>query len=102
MEQFDPKDPEDKVDYVMDWTSVLGSDTIASIDDTRIDDLSDDPLTITTPPPAIDDDTTTTVWCTGGTNDTNPILTVKVTTAGGRILTRSGICPVRESHAGAL
>lgn len=99
MEQFDSKDPEDKVDYVMDWTTILASDTIATIADTRIDDASDDPLTISTPTPS-NDDTTTTVWCTGGTKDTNPVLTVKVTTAGGRTLTRSGICPVRESSEG--
>lgn len=102
MEQFDAKDPEDKVDYVLDWTTMLGTDTIASIDETRIDDLSDAPLTITTPAPSIDGNTTTTVWCTGGTKDTNPVLTIKVTTAGGRILTRSGICPVRESGEGGL
>lgn len=74
------KDPDEKLDYVRDWTARLAGDTIATSDWTRVED---DPGGL-----VIDSDThtdsTATVWLTGGTLGTDVHVTNHVTTAGGR------------------
>lgn len=73
------KDPSDVLDYQIDWSAALGTDTIASSTWTAtgytINSNSFTP-------------TTTTVWLAGGPAGVNKI-TNRITTAGGRTIERS-------------
>lgn len=74
------KDPSDILDYQIDWSAALGSDTIATSAWTAptgytVDSHSNTP-------------TTTTVWLSGGPLGVNKI-TNRITTTGGRTIERS-------------
>lgn len=74
------KDPSDVLDYQIDWSAALGTDTISASTWTApagytIDSSSNTP-------------TTTTVWLRGGPVGVNKI-TNRITTAGGRTIERS-------------
>lgn len=83
---WDPKDPDERVDYVIDWSAELtamGGDTI-SASTWVVDDAA---LVIGTGSfvPTFTD-TATRVWFTGGVSGTKYSITNRITTAGGRIL----------------
>lgn len=77
---FDAKDPDEVLDYTLDWSARLpDSDTIAT--STWI--ISGSGLTEDTDSKT---DTTTTIWLSGGTLNTQYDLTNRVVTVGGRTM----------------
>jgi hypothetical protein len=80
----DPKDPEEVLDYVIDWTLPLAGDTIVSSvwtlpEDT---DLIGGEETFTP--------TTVTIWLSGGTAGKDYALINTITTAAGRTREQTG------------
>jgi hypothetical protein len=82
------KDPDDVLDYVFDWSTWLGADTIASDTVTVATGLTKDSDSNTT--------TAVTVWLSGGTPGTSYKVTSKITTAAGRTKTASIVINVEE------
>lgn len=86
------KDPAEKKDYRVDWSTHLAGDTIGSsawaISPTG-------GLAQTTPAPS-NTTTTTTIWLNAGAVDTDYTVTNTVNTAGGRILERSFEIKIRN------
>jgi hypothetical protein len=82
------KDPQSKLDYTVDWTAWLGSDTIAASTWTLEAGLTKDSETRTA--------TTSTVWVMGGTPGMIYRATCQITTAGGRIDERSILIVVAQ------
>jgi hypothetical protein len=83
------KDPDEKLDYRLNWSARLGVDTIVA-------SIWTAPETI-----VIEDDSftgvTTTVWLSGGVAEKRPILvTNRITTAGGRIMEQSVSLQIKE------
>lgn len=75
------KDPESVLDYQIDWSTWLGSDTIASSSWVIPTGITEDSDSNTT--------TTATVWLSGGTAGTTYTVTNRIVTAGGRTEDRS-------------
>jgi len=76
------KDPNEKLDYEEDWSDWLGDDTITGTPVYTV------PTGLTNFETS-NNTTTTTIWLTGGTHGQEYIVSVKVTTTGGRIGERS-------------
>ncbi len=76
------KDPDAELDYAVDWSAWLGTDTIASAVWTL-------PTGLTQPRPSSVDGAVATVWLAGGTSGVTYTVTCRVTTAAGRIDDRS-------------
>jgi hypothetical protein len=72
------KDPDEVLDYEIDWTSRLGSDTIATSTWTVPTGLTSASNSSTT--------TTATIWLSGGTTGTTYRVLNEITTAGGRTM----------------
>lgn len=84
------KDPDDTVDYSVDWSQWLESDTIQSSTWTL-------PAGITLGPIGSSNTTTkATVWLTGGTADNDYVVTNRIVTVGGRTKDRSILIEVRS------
>lgn len=81
------KDPSDVVDYVIDWTDVLASDTIATATYTAPG------LTVNS---SSNTSTTSTVWLAGGTAGATCEVTCRITTAGGRTFERTASLRVAD------
>lgn len=83
---FPFKDPNEVLDYVVDWSDRLGVDTVAT--STWFLDAGNDDAVL-----AIDsdtnDDTTATVWLSAGTEGVRYRVTNRITTAGGRTMDQS-------------
>lgn len=75
------KDPEEVLDYQIDWTDRLDGDTIATSAWTVPTGITQNSNTFTT--------TATTIWLSGGTLDERYELTNRITTAGGRTMDQS-------------
>lgn len=76
------KDPDEVLDYEIDWTKRLDGDTITSEDFIVAEgDVVVDSSTST--------DSTATVWLSGGTLDEQCLITCRVVTAGGRTMDQS-------------
>jgi len=100
MKKLQPKDPNEVIDYMIDWAHMehgspgalesLGNDTITGTP------LWIVPVGITLDSQA-NNTTTTTGFFSGGTASTDYVITVRITTVGGRTLERSIIIPVVES-----
>lgn len=75
------KDPSAVLDYVIDWSSWLGSDTISTSTWTVPTGITKNSDTKT--------NTTATIWLSGGTADVEYVLTNRIVTAGGRTDDRS-------------
>lgn len=88
MKYWPDKDPSDVLDYSMDWSAVLGADTIATSTWTVPDGLT---VGITS-----HNDTTSTIWLSGGTANTGYTIANLITTAGGRTIEQSVRLIVRE------
>jgi len=79
------KDPDSKLDYMVDWSKWLGSDTIS----TSVW-LFDPTTELTNTSPSIDTAAKrTSVFLAGGTVGTTYRVTNRITTAAGRIVDRS-------------
>lgn len=81
------KDPNEVLDYLVDWTARLNGDTITSSTWLVPVDITKDSDSFT--------DTTTTIWLSAGTIGTLT-LTNRVTTAGGRTMDQSITLTVAE------
>ncbi|HHB12214.1 MAG TPA: hypothetical protein ENK62_03330 [Chromatiales bacterium] len=88
MAQIFLKDPDSTLDYVIDWSSWLGSDTIASSSWTVPAGLTMTSESNTT--------TTATVWLSGGSAGSSYQVTNRITTAAGRVDERSITIEVQE------
>jgi hypothetical protein len=84
----DPKDPNDEVDYQVDWTHLLGADSIATSQWNIPDGLTGVSMSKTM--------TTTTVFVNGGTSGEDYTIINRVVTGDGRTFERYVIVPVRE------
>jgi hypothetical protein len=88
---LDPKDPSDEVDYHVNWTRYLTrvGDTILSsswpVVPSGITRLTD-----------THDDTRATIWLAGGTDGNDYLLTNRIVTVGSRIREKSIMVRVRE------
>jgi len=80
----DAKDPQELLDYRVDWSGPLGGDTIV----TSSWAVSEGTVTIGTPP-STKDTTSATAWVGGGLAGEIAILTNTITTAGGRTYEQS-------------
>jgi hypothetical protein len=81
----DPKDPDEVLDYVVDWTAPLAGDVINTSTWTLPSGITSGPQLKT--------DTTTTIWLSGGTDGQDYSLMNRITTLGGR--TRDQTCTLR-------
>ena len=82
------KDPDATLDYQIDWSSWLGSDTISTSTWTVPSGITKDSDTAST--------TTTTIWVSGGTAGTSYELVNRIVTAAGRTDDRTIQINVRE------
>ena len=76
MPQTFTKDPDAVLDYLVDWSSWLGSDTIATSTWVVPSGITKDSDTNTT--------TTATIWLSGGDDEANYEIVNRITTAAGR------------------
>jgi len=72
------KDPDEVLDYEIDWSDRLGTDTIATSTYTVPAGITKNSST--------NDDTTTTVWLSAGTEGETYSILNRITTAGGRTM----------------
>ena len=82
------KDPDATLDFKIDWSAWLGSDTISTsawVVPAGIDQDS-----------AGNDTTTATIWLSGGTVGRSYSIVNRITTAAGRINDRTIVIKVRE------
>jgi len=82
------KDPDARLDYVIDWSKWLGDDTIVDSEWIVPDGLVLDDESFTT--------SKTVVWLTGGTAKTRYEVTNRITTSDGRIDDRTILIYVIE------
>ena len=82
------KDPSAVLDYTIDWSTWLGSDTISTSSWTVESGITKDSDNNTT--------TTATIWLSGGTAGTDYTVTNTIVTAGGRTDQRSLLIAVRQ------
>lgn len=87
MRRFE-KDPNAVLDYEIDWSTWLGTDTISSSSWTVDAGITEDSDTSTT--------TTSTVWLSGGTAGKTYTVTNRIATAAGRTDDRSIEIIVRD------
>ena len=76
MPQTFTKDPDAVLDYLVDWSSWLGSDTIATSTWVVPSGITKDSDTNTT--------TTATIWLSGGDDEASYEIVNRITTAAGR------------------
>jgi hypothetical protein len=81
----EPKDPDEVLDYVLDWTAPLAGDQIAT-------SLWIIPLGVTAGA-QLKTETTTTIWISGGSDGQDYEFLNRITTLGGR--TRDQTCTLR-------
>ena len=87
------KDPDAKLDYIVDWASWLGTDTISTSSWTvppGITEMSG------SPGPSTKTDTTATIWLEGGTAGTDYDIINSIVTAAGRKDDRTFRITVKE------
>ena len=82
------KDPNEKLDYEIDWSARLGDDTIASSDWTVPDGLTKEQESNST--------TATLVWLSGGTLGKTYEVLNRATTAAGRIMDQTALLTIAE------
>ena len=90
MQQF-VKDPQEVLDYQIDWSDWLDTDTISTSAWVVQTGITKDSSSNTT--------TTATVWLSGGTNGSRYVITNTITTSDGRTAERSFIIKVSESSS---
>ncbi len=82
------KDPESVLDYSLNWSDWLGTDTISAVVWTVPAGITQTTATNTT--------TAATIWLSGGTANAEYTIECKITTASGRTDERSFIVKIRE------
>ena len=82
------KDPDAVLDFTVDWSDWLDSDTIASVTWVVPTGITKDSDTKTT--------TTATIWLSGGTVGTNYSIVCRITTAGGRTDDRTFVVKCKD------
>ena len=87
------KDPDEVLDYSVDWSKVLDSDTISASDWDIPAGLTEGANSYTT--------TTATVWLSSGVDNADYICVNRVDTAGGRTLEASIMVQVRSTVSGS-
>lgn len=89
--QWSPKDPDDVLDYSIDWSDVLAADgdTIAGVAWTFPAGISKQSESV--------EGSATFVWISGGQDGSRYAIGCRVTTAGGRIYDRTIALSVRQS-----
>lgn len=85
----DTKDPNDVDSFSLDWTNVLGSETISTITTS----VTSGGVTLGTP--AISS-AITSVMVTGGTAGTPAVILFRITTSGSRTLDESMTIPIAD------
>lgn len=80
-----PKDPDEVLDYEIDWTARLSSDTISNSPLSSIWILPDGLIK----DDDLQTDSTTTIWLSGGTLGSSYVLTNRIKTVGGRTMDQS-------------
>lgn len=85
MLEWDAKDPDEVLDYKLDWTDRLAGDTVA----TSVW-AAEAGITIDS---NVFDDTSATVWVSGGTAGTTYRMTNTITTAAGRTMQEVVLLP---------
>jgi hypothetical protein len=87
-------DPQETVDYSINWANDLGSDTISTSTWT-FDVANTDTALVKSNPTKTD--TTTTIWLNGGTNGVVYSIRNTIVTAGARTFERTAKITVRNS-----
>lgn len=82
------KDPQATLDYRIDWSAWLGTDTISAVTWTVPSGITQTATSNTT--------TTATVWLAGGEAGTDYVVTCRVTTTAGRVDERSIVISVAQ------
>lgn len=82
------KDPDARLDYKVDWTSWLGSDTISTSEWIVPNGITYEADTFT--------DTSATVWLSGGSLGSSYEVVNRITTVAGRIDDRTIIIKIRQ------
>jgi len=82
------KDPDEYLDYGLDWSARLGTDKI-------IGSLWDTPPELTTDKNEFTD-TNTVIWLSGGTTGATYTLTNHITTQGGRLMDQSAKLVIKD------
>jgi hypothetical protein len=75
---FPDKDPDEVLDYQLNWAARLGADTISTSTWTVPEGITQDSASRT--------DTTTTLWLSGGTSGQTYALLNRIVTVGGRTM----------------
>lgn len=88
MKRWPFKDPDELLDYEIDWSARLGSDTISAV-------------AWTVPSGIVKEDESATtgvavIWVSGGTDGTNYNIGCRVTTTGGRVFDETVLLPVKS------
>lgn len=86
--RFPDKDPDETLDYTLDWSRWLSTDTIQASTWAVPDGLTEDASS--------HGDDTATVWLSGGTVGTAYTLVNTITTTGGRVAERSVSLRIRS------
>lgn len=90
---WSPKDPDEVLDYTMNWGDRLVTDTIAT--STWIMSPDNPDLLLTTPQNS-KTNTVTTLWLAGGTLNAKYKITNRIVTAGGRTMDQSVRIQIKE------
>ena len=85
---FPFKDPNEVLDYVVDWSERLSGDTIANSSWTMPPGITKDSDSRTT--------TTTTIWLSGGTIGESYSMVCRIVTAGGRTMDQTCKIKIKE------
>jgi hypothetical protein len=84
------KDPDDVLDYAIDFTAILTEGEVIGAIETTFTDLTEE-----TPAPVIDGSQVI-CWVGGGVEDTDGLVTIQATTNYGRTYERSLLIPISE------
>jgi hypothetical protein len=82
------KDPDGLLDFTVDWSEWLGTDTISTSTWVVASGITRNADSRTT--------TAATIWLSGGTVDTDYVVTNRITTAAGRTEDRTLVIEVRQ------
>lgn len=85
---FPEKDPNEVLDYTINWVNRLGTDTISTSVFTVDSNLTVGSTSNTS--------TTTTVWLSGGTEGATGNILNRVTTTNGRTMDETVLLPIRS------
>ena len=88
------KDPDEILDYSLNWTAVLGGDFIET--SSWIMEENTSPTAVVVGAETITDFSRTTVWLSGGTDGGEILMTNRIVTRGGRTFDQSVRLPISK------